>query len=161
MPYPGITPCALCGKPVRLGIGDRHKRCSRARGVTHGVPNTYKRYGCRCDACVKAAYAVCAEFQRKYKERTGRVYRDNFADNYNRAWLPRNRRIEIYERDGWVCQLCFKPVDPGLDPKKDRMSASLDHIRPKSKGGGDELENLQLAHRSCNSSKRDTWAEAA
>lgn len=52
---------------------------------------------------------------------------------------------DIYTRDGGMCKLC------GLSVRKDEMT--LDHIIPISKGGPHVSSNLQLAHRSCNSSK--------
>lgn len=51
----------------------------------------------------------------------------------------------IYERDAGICQLCKKPVE--------REKMTLDHVVPLSKGGAHTFGNLQLAHRSCNSSK--------
>jgi hypothetical protein len=44
----------------------------------------------------------------------------------------------------------MEPVDPRLS-NKDGWGKSLDHIMPKSLGGGPEIENLRLAHRRCNS----------
>lgn len=63
-------------------------------------------------------------------------------------------RIAIYERDGWICQLCLEPVSPD-SPPSDIWAATLDHIIPRSHGGSDEEDNLQLAHRWCNSVKGD------
>lgn len=63
-------------------------------------------------------------------------------------------RIAIYERDGWVCQLCGDPVDRDLGPS-DVWAATLDHIVPRSKGGSDDFDNLRLAHRWCNSVRGD------
>ncbi len=40
----------------------------------------------------------------------------------------------IYERDGWICQLCNEPVDKALE-FPNQMSASLDHRLPLSVGG--------------------------
>ncbi len=37
---------------------------------------------------------------------------------------------------------------------------TFDHIRPRAKGGGDEPENLQLAHAACNKRKGDRWKPA-
>lgn len=73
--------------------------------------------------------------------------------------ISRKGRLEIYERDGFICQLCEGPVDLGL-PFTDRWSATLDHIVPYSLGGSDDESNLRLAHRSCNS-KRGAPLEAA
>lgn len=61
---------------------------------------------------------------------------------------PANRRA-IYDRDGWVCQLCTEPVDP-MAATNSRWDATLDHIVPSSLGGDDSPENLRLAHRRCN-----------
>lgn len=66
----------------------------------------------------------------------------------------RFKRIEIYERDRWICKLCGKKVNKDL-PSSDPMGATLDHIIPLSKGGLHIRENVQLAHRTCNSLKGD------
>lgn len=64
--------------------------------------------------------------------------------------ISRQRRLAIYARDNFTCQLCDGPVDMAL-PGKDRWAATLDHIIPWSLGGIDDESNLRLAHRSCNS----------
>lgn len=65
-------------------------------------------------------------------------------------------RFAIYERDGWVCQLCFEPVDPGL-PASDTWAATLDHIVCQSwtEEPDHSPSNLRLAHRWCNSVRGD------
>lgn len=60
--------------------------------------------------------------------------------------------IEIFERDGWKCQLCGKRVDKTL-VHPNPFSASLDHVRPIARGGGHTRVNCQLAHLRCNLSK--------
>lgn len=70
--------------------------------------------------------------------------------NGRRIAISKRSRIDIYERDGRICQLCGGPVDLKL-PWTDRWSATLDHIVPYSLGGADDPGNLRLAHRSCNS----------
>lgn len=55
----------------------------------------------------------------------------------------------VYERDRWVCQLCWEPVDPLLR-HPDLASASLDHRIPLAAGGLHAEENVQCAHLQCN-----------
>jgi hypothetical protein len=66
-------------------------------------------------------------------------------------------RIAVFRRDGWVCQLCKEPIDPKLR-YPNRMSKSLDHIKPLSWGPerspGHVYTNCQAAHFSCNSAKQ-------
>lgn len=55
----------------------------------------------------------------------------------------------VYERDGLTCHLCFMlavlPARPG-----DPWAATLDHLVPRSAGGGDSADNLRTCHRWCN-----------
>ncbi len=57
--------------------------------------------------------------------------------------------IRVFERDGWVCQLCGETVNPDLR-WPDPMSPSLDHVVPIARGGTHEYANVQLAHLVCN-----------
>jgi 5-methylcytosine-specific restriction endonuclease McrA len=52
-------------------------------------------------------------------------------------------RIQVLDRDGWVCALCGKPAH------------TADHIWPRVKGGDMwALDNLQALCTKCNSSKQ-------
>ncbi|SMB77311.1 HNH endonuclease [Acinetobacter baumannii] len=81
------------------------------------------------------------------------------------TWIMPSRRLSIYERDDWMCKICGEPVDHDADVG-DNMAPSLDHIVPRSLGGGHESENLRTAHRVCNSRRganvegvsHDEWA---
>ena len=71
----------------------------------------------------------------------------------------KNSRVEIVEplqvfnRDGWICQICFRPVNPkSIDPY-DPQRVTLDHRLPIALGGTHTITNLQTAHLSCNSRK--------
>jgi hypothetical protein len=80
-------------------------------------------------------------------------------EHRRRAWLfdGANEKIdslEIFERDGWKCGLCHRKVNPKF-VWPHRMSPSLDHIVPISKGGDHVRTNVHLAHLTCNLSKRD------
>ncbi len=73
-------------------------------------------------------------------------------DRHRRArngGVPLNRR-NIYHRDGNMCQYCGK--------KFQTNELSLDHIIPRSRGGGDSWENLVCACTRCNSRKADKTA---
>lgn len=63
-------------------------------------------------------------------------------------------RHKIFERDGWKCGLCRKPV------KRDAVAPHpkapvIDHITPLAAGGTHEPANVQCAHFLCNSLKGD------
>jgi len=70
--------------------------------------------------------------------------------------VPPKVRRAIYERDGWMCQLCDDPVDPDLG-QSDLWGPTLDHIVCQSWGEEPDHSpgNLRLAHRWCNSVRGD------
>ena len=61
-----------------------------------------------------------------------------------KRWAMTRRRI--YARDEGVCHLCGYVIS---DERWD-----VDHVVPRSLGGGHEDTNLALAHKVCNSSKQ-------
>lgn len=48
---------------------------------------------------------------------------------------------------GWTCCICARPISQGQE--------SLQHMKPRSKGGTDDPDNLRPAHRRCNSALGD------
>ena len=53
-----------------------------------------------------------------------------------------------------ACHLCHQPVDLALYGPTGAFgddTANVDHLIPQSFGGDDELENLRIAHGTCNS----------
>lgn len=58
----------------------------------------------------------------------------------------------IFERDNWLCGICGLAIDSAL-PRTDKWGATVDHKWPQHAGGEGQRENLQAAHRSCNSKK--------
>jgi len=63
--------------------------------------------------------------------------------------LAPSLRQEVFERDGFVCAYCGSQEGP----------FEVDHVHPWSRGGRDDLENLTVACRPCNQSKRDRTVE--
>lgn len=59
--------------------------------------------------------------------------------------LSKKLRFEIFKRDGFACQYC------GGHPPK--IILEVDHIVPKSKNGGDEIDNLITSCFDCNRGK--------
>ena len=175
--------CAECGDRMHRGkdvLPQGQARCLKCknggRGYffkdgarwTHG--NSAYRMGCRCDVCVgakreansvykdlvKAEHGVNPStlYNRRYRERTGLRYRMGTKD-----WISVKLRLEIYERDGWLCHLCNEPVERAAHFNDD-LAPSLDHLVPRIKGGSDDPKNLKTAHRLCNSRRRDDELEA-
>ena len=62
--------------------------------------------------------------------------------------IPLNRRA-VFARDGSRCQYCAKPAE------------NLDHVVPRSRGGGHTWENVVAACRRCNTRKGDRTPEEA
>ena len=63
-----------------------------------------------------------------------------------------------------VCHLCLEPVDLALYGPTGFFgveTVTVDHVRPQSVGGGDHLENLRLAHGTCNSRRGTRDVELA
>jgi hypothetical protein len=56
---------------------------------------------------------------------------------------------EVFERDGWICQLCFESIDRTAKAPHP-MSVSLDHVIPLIFGGDHSRANTQCAHLICN-----------
>ena len=75
---------------------------------------------------------------------------------YGRFTIVPAKRLAIYERDRWICQLCGDPVDRDLPPS-DPWAATLDHVECQAwvLVPDHSPENLRLAHRWCNSVRSD------
>lgn len=113
-----------------------------------------------CERCSNAAY----------KERHRDTVREHWkiSKRLREAKAKGNGKVDysitlarLMERDNNICQLCGKEVD-----EKDYVYVgdvfiagnnypSIDHIKPLSKGGTHQWNNVQLAHRLCNSIKQD------
>lgn len=73
------------------------------------------------------------------------------------CFVTKGEAVDIFDRDGGICQICGEPVERiALHPRdaKDKSVArhmSIDHIVPVSRGGSHDPSNLRLVHRGCNS----------
>ena len=94
----------------------------------------------RCDNCK-------AEWLAKHPRRPARIGRaSREARGYDDAW--RKVRLQILNRDAWVCYLCNKKL-VGSD-------ATVDHVVPISVNPALRLEptNLKACCRGCNSGRK-------
>lgn len=110
------------------------------------------------DICIKASRDHDAEIERwsAWENTQGPEYWEAKNRSVPREKTPQEKRRDqatrrthqlrptLLARDGHACKVCGSTID-----------LCIDHIVPVSKGGGDELDNLQVLCRSCNSRKRD------
>ncbi len=86
---------------------------------------------------------------------------DPLLRNTDNADMAR-RRIRIWYRERGCCTYCGNPLDPTLAGPYDppgpdpHTRVTLDHVIPKSKGGGKGDDNLVLACFACNHTKGDS-----
>jgi 5-methylcytosine-specific restriction endonuclease McrA len=73
---------------------------------------------------------------------------------YNRQistpWLK--LRFEVFARDEFTCQYCGRSAGEGV-------ILQIDHIKPTSKGGTNDKDNLITACKECNMGKSDSLLE--
>lgn len=73
-------------------------------------------------------------------------------ENYTKKYVDRPRQIRlrfrVLARDNFICRYCGRGPDNGV-------TLQIDHIVPKSKGGGNNLDNLITACQDCNLGKAD------
>ena len=81
-----------------------------------------------------------------YKEVPSRIPAapDHPNSGYNASPVSEKDRALVFKRDVFKCIICGSTEN-----------LSIDHINPRCRGGGPEIENLQTLCQSCNSSKRD------
>lgn len=169
MPRSPNVPCASCAKliwPTKTRPARQWCRPCRVRlgmpafgpgerVTVHGTTNEYRRHGCRCDECRSAVAKEHRQYAVRVAEREGAsLHRKYRREGSQDQFISRADRLSIYERDGWVCQLCGEPVDRSLSGR-DRMGATLDHVIPRSLTlwPDHSSTNLRLAHRACNSAR--------
>lgn len=163
----GAKACAFCGWTF-LATNAGHRFCSQQCAQAEKGLQGGRRFS--CDRFTVILWSDCADCARTWPSTFAQASRCPSCSVSRRRAVKRMRNAfrrgapsisgqvitdsEIFERDGWRCQLCGDPVLPfikGLHPRQ----ASIDHIAPVSRGGEHVAANLQLAHFGCNSAKRD------
>lgn len=149
----GYADCEFCGKLFVTRIAKPGARACRDTGCQRLLRNAQMR-----------------DYRRSYAEKHGHALERQFADSrtdgrhrrramLKGVYVETVRITDIIARDGWACGICGDPIDSDLQWPH-LMSKTVDHIRALANGGAHSLENCQLAHLTCNSSKRDTVGTA-
>lgn len=161
----GLT-CARCGGYMQKSRTSRPQGeavCLPCRRV-HGSPGLYSK-GCRCDVCRAGQADRMRAYFQDYRDRHGKAWSTSYRKLQSEVlgyWPTRRNGISsatralVYERDAGVCQICFTAVDRNSPPDSDWFP-SLDHIEPRSAVlfANNSVGNLRLAHRWCNSVRRE------
>lgn len=160
--------------------------CGEIKPITDYVKDPSKSggRGYRCKPCRKIRNANRREQNREYqaanrgrrrewkkaRRKTQVGLDEHWAENAKRRARAAGapvvelvKRQEVFERDGWICQLCGLPTlrETGHHP----MSASVDHIIPLAEGGDHTYDNCVTAHLACNNWEKrnkslgDHWAD--
>lgn len=166
-PTPGD--CLRCSKPFSGPVGKRFcsSECCYSATVEQKKDADRQRRGYRhCVVCgwqfllsdasgTKVCSEGCAAEKRKIDNRTHKRRR---RANLRKVRCGDYQPIQVFIRDRWVCYLCLNPVE-----RKARVphpsAATVDHVRPISKGGSDTLANVRCACFRCNTLKSDKMTE--
>lgn len=137
------------------------------KGISHKWKRGLNKKGKKSKSkCVECEKELSAQHVQRCQSCLGKSRRGKGNPRWkggyeNKLWHNRQRRIKKKEnggshtlaewealkmRWGWMC-LCCKKVEP-------EITLSVDHIIPLSKGGTDNICNIQPLCRNCNSRKR-------
>lgn len=130
--------CVNCGKSYATITKDR-RYCSEACSRETASRNMRKKHICpHCHAIFHSRDSRRIYCSKKCRE-----------IDWERKVQLRDRHFWfIMNRDNFTCQYC------GKNPTEDDIKLAFDHIKPRSDGGRDTLDNLVTACKHCNSMKR-------
>lgn len=135
--------CGICGTVFSARAGGRKHRSACSPGCEAELKRRKQR---------EFSESMTDEQREKRRASQRRSNVKRRAAKAGATELESFDRVEIYERDGWVCGICRESVDREL-AYPDLMSASLDHIVPLALGGSHTRDNVQCAHFICNATK--------
>ena len=114
---------------------------------------------CSCGELIGDGFKYCTRCAKRKKNKSNEIRR---RMKIQAAMIDRDITVDkLYKRDGGVCQICRRQCDFNDCLIKDgtfyagNNYPSIDHVIPLAKGGLHSWDNVQLAHRFCNSIKSD------
>lgn len=128
----------------------KDERCSMNPTTDIGMLDTH-------DELIAEPFLNLIRFLKKYVETCRDYYIYEFhvellpnkiKSKRRKTNVPRGMRHEVFKRDNYTCCECGAT-------KKEGATLHIDHIIPVSKGGTDELSNLQTLCADCNLNKSD------
>jgi 5-methylcytosine-specific restriction endonuclease McrA len=140
--------CGRCGIKINKG-----KFCSAECGwkKARGTPDSTVCVICSSSFKADGPHKTCSKkCQAELKSNHENSYRARKASVESEVF----GRNEIFERDGWICQLCGGQIDRSASPRSS-MAPALDHVIPIVSGGPNTRANTQCVHMKCNSRKKD------
>lgn len=155
-----ICPTCEIDKPLReWGNRAYCRQCDASRQAVYRLENPYvpvQGIAAECGRCGQPFMANKKRFRYCSPECSAAQKNPDNWKHYNArkarlraAFIESFDRAEIFERDGWICQLCLAPVDRSAT-FPDPASVSLDHIIPIARGGKHSRANSQTACLGCN-----------
>lgn len=153
--------CKICGTEISKGIycsGECRKAKARQDNYNmNKARKVLKERPCKeCGGMFTPEYGnkkrdFCSDVCLKRNQRRQRKQKERAR--MRGAKVEEVKAMEVFDRDGWRCQLCKAKLK-----RKDRgtfkdMAPELDHIVPLSKGGEHSYRNTQCVCRKCNSEK--------
>lgn len=172
-----VVRCVHCGAEKKV-IGLLHiSECTVCKREQRRIDEERRKYKA-CAVCgavfepSRSDAVYCSErcSEKAYKERHVDIVREKSRINkrLREARAKDNGKIDysitlakLIERDRHICQLCGREVNEndyvyvGDTFVAGNDYPSIDHIKPLSKGGLHQWDNVQLAHRLCNSIKQN------
>lgn len=167
-----------CSGKCANKVYNRKRRIKAAEAAREWRKNNAERAHTTAKACRKANRASEAERQRRWRKSP---YGKDAYKAAIRKWTLANpeasagvrlRRAKAeaegnatpeliaakWEGGNKNCCLCGKPIDETIQ-SPDPMSFSIEHLMPISRGGRHDIDNIDFAHRVCNSSKGNRTLE--
>ena len=142
--------CVVCGLDVEKGSG-RRKHCSvNCQAIDSRLKGNVPKVS-QCAICDVEIDLWARNYGGRKKRMDTRLCDECGRVN---AYSWRRHLDILMDRDNGICGICNKTTD--ITAKYPHpMSVTVDHILPRSLGGNDDLDNLQIAHAVCNSTKQD------